>query len=353
MNKFKLRELKERKQEIKELLALFERAAFLPHDGNNGGDPTAALNGIIETRIVLQTKGAALLQDENAAIFFKNLQNQLLEIENEVGQQYPNVLDLAIQWRGKPINTQERITSIEQTLGKAYKESAMLIRARGSHIYDSQIKAQTLLKDIQEQIENLIDSESLLSAAQTGILFLAAEPTNASRLRLGEEFRKIHEKLKLAKLSEQFKLELPQLSLRPGDITQALLDTNPQIVHFSGHGDSTGALCFENDIGQIQLVQPDALAALFEQFSNQVNCVLLNACYSKIQAEAISKHIKYVIGMNQAIGDKAAIVFAVGFYQALGAGRTIEDAYKLGCIQISLEGIAENLTPVLHKKNNA
>jgi hypothetical protein len=35
--------------------------------------------------------------------------------------------------------------------------------------------------------------------------------------------------------------------------------------------------------------------------------------------------------MSQAIGDKAAIEFAVGFYDALGAGKSIEFAYKLGC----------------------
>ena len=184
----------------------------------------------------------------------------------------------------------------------------------------------------------------------TTILFLAADPTNASRLRLGEEFREIQEKLKLAKLRESFNIELPQLSVRPADISQALLDVQPQIVHFSGHGTSAGALCFENQTGQTQLVQPDALAALFEQFANQVNCVLLNACYSETQAKAIGEHIKYVIGMNQAIGDKAAIAFAIGFYQALGAGRPIEDAYKLGCVQIRLQGIPEHLTPVLIKK---
>lgn len=183
------------------------------------------------------------------------------------------------------------------------------------------------------------------------ILFLAADPADASRLRLGEEFREIQEKLKLAKLRDRFRLELPQLSVRPADISQALLDVQPQIVHFSGHGASTGALCFENQSGQTHLVQPDALAALFEQFVSQVNCVLLNACYSETQAKAIAEHIEYVIGMNQAIGDKAAIAFAVGFYQALGAGRTIEDAYKLGCVQIRLQGIPEHLTPVLLKSS--
>ena len=55
--------------------------------------------------------------------------------------------------------------------------------------------------------------------------------------------------------------------------------------------------------------------------------------------------------MNKEIGDKAAITFSVGLYQALGAGRSIEEAYKLGCVQVSLQGISENKTPILMKKN--
>lgn len=181
------------------------------------------------------------------------------------------------------------------------------------------------------------------------LLFLAADPTNASRLRVGEELREIQEKLQLAQLREQFELH-QRMSVRPADISQALLDVQPQIVHFSGHGTSAGALCFENQIGEIQFIQPEALAALFEQFASQVECVVLNACYSEIQANAIAKHIGFVIGMNKAIGDKAAIAFAIGFYQGLGAGRSIEEAYKLGCVQIGLQGIPESLTPVLIKK---
>lgn len=140
------------------------------------------------------------------------------------------------------------------------------------------------------------------------------------------------------------------MSVRPADVSQSLLDVRPNIVHFSGHGTNTGALCFESQTGEIHPIQAEALAALFEQFANQVECVLLSACYSEIQAEAIANHIDYVIGMNQAIGDKAAIAFAIGFYQALGAGRTIEEAYKLGCVQIQLQNIPEHLTPVLIKK---
>jgi len=215
---------------------------------------------------------------------------------------------------------------------------------------------ETLNRALREYNLQLTKIEPLLSAAQptkVTVLFVAADPTDASRSRLGEEYREIDEQLTLAKLRERFSLALPQLSLRSKDIARALLNTQPQIVHFSGHGTSKGAMCFENEIGKRHDVQPDALAALFEQFADQVNCVVLNACYSDVQAKAIAEHINYVIGMNKVIGDKAAIAFALGFYGALGAGRTIEDAYKLGCVQIRLEGIPEHLTPVLIKKGQA
>ena len=54
--------------------------------------------------------------------------------------------------------------------------------------------------------------------------------------------------------------------------------------------------------------------------------------------------------MNKAIGDKASIEFAVGFYSALGAGESIEFAYQFGCSAIRLVGYSEHLTPVLKKQ---
>jgi DNA-binding CsgD family transcriptional regulator len=181
------------------------------------------------------------------------------------------------------------------------------------------------------------------------ILFLASDPSDASRLRLGQELREIQQRLQLAKYRDKFLLE-QRMSVRPGDISQAILDVEPDIVHFSGHGTNTGELYFENGLGKIQPVAPDALAALFELVNEQVNCVVLNACYSETQAKAISQHIEFVIGMNQAIGDKAASEFAVGFYKALGANHPIEKAYKFGCVEIQLYNIAEHLTPVLYEK---
>ncbi|MEB3218328.1 MAG: hypothetical protein VKN72_19135 [Nostocales cyanobacterium 94392] len=131
------------------------------------------------------------------------------------------------------------------------------------------------------------------------ILFLAADPSDASRLCLGQELRDIKERLRIAKEPGKYQLE-QQESVRVADITQAIFDVDPQIIHFSGHGTNQGELCFENEVGQIQPVEPDALAAMFELFLEQVNCVLLNACYSEIQAHAIAEHIPCVAAVSTA-----------------------------------------------------
>jgi hypothetical protein len=188
-----------------------------------------------------------------------------------------------------------------------------------------------------------------MNDSQIKILFLTADPSDESRLRLGQELRDI--KARLRKEPGKFQIEQHE-SVRVGDITDAIFDVKPQIVHFSGHGKSTGELCFENEVGKVQPVKPDALAAMFKLFAQSINCVVMNACYSEIQAKAIAEHIPFVIGMNDAIGDKAAIAFAVGFYKALAANRSIEDAYEFGCVEIQLYSLPEHLKPVIYYKKN-
>ena len=177
------------------------------------------------------------------------------------------------------------------------------------------------------------------------VLFAAADPTDASRLRLGEEIRNIQQMLQSARYRDRYRL-VERFSIRVPDLTQAILDEKPRVVHFSGHGTSTGALCFESVTGEMQGVAPEALAGLF-RVAGGVECVLLNACFSAAQAQAIAKVVPFVVGMKKEIGDSAAIAFSVGFYQALGAGRSIPDAFKFGVVQLELRNIPESLTPQL------
>lgn len=178
------------------------------------------------------------------------------------------------------------------------------------------------------------------------ILFLAANPKNSTPLRLEEEVKEIDEGLQRAKKREKFRLE-QKWAVTHRDFRRAVLELDPQIVHFSGHGAGEEGLVLEDEAGQAQFLGADGLEKLFKLFADQIECVILNACYSDVQAEAIAHYIPYVIGMRQAVGDRAAQEFAVGFYDALGAGKPIEFAYEYACTSISMAGIPEDLNPVL------
>ncbi|MBT9316815.1 AAA-like domain-containing protein [Leptothoe spongobia] len=181
-------------------------------------------------------------------------------------------------------------------------------------------------------------------AAKT-ILILTANPSDTGRLRLDKEVREIQEGLNLSAERDSFNV-VSQWATRPDDLRRALLKYKPQIVHFSGHGAGTEGLLLESDTGAAKPVSGLALAQLFDLFSS-VECVLFNACYSQVQAEAVVEHVDYVIGMTHAMGDRAAIEFAVGFYDALGYGHPVPFAYKVGLSAIALEGIDEVATPIL------
>ncbi|MBT9311079.1 AAA family ATPase [Leptothoe kymatousa] len=181
---------------------------------------------------------------------------------------------------------------------------------------------------------------------QKTILFVASSPSNSTRDRLDAEVRNIQEGLTLSKYRDRFIFKTIWATT-PKDLQRAILNLEPAIVHFSGHGDDGTGLSLEDGQGQAKPVTAEALSKLFQLFQDCVECVVLNACYSQVQAEAIAQHIPYTIGMDQAIGEKAAIEFAVGFYDGLGAGRDIEFAFKLARNRIDLESLPGSLVPVL------
>lgn len=201
-------------------------------------------------------------------------------------------------------------------------------------------EALTEIKMLQEKLENETDYSDYYK-----ILFLGASPINEVRLRIDEEVRDIENGLKLAALRDNFEL-VQKWAVTTKTLQQAMLDEHPHIVHFSGHGDTAG-IAIEDLLGNAKIVDTDALGSLFELFSDTVKCVFLNSCYSETQAKEISKHIPYVIGMKNSVADKAAIAFAVGFYTALGAGKDIKFAYRMGVVSIKLEGVTGSEIPVL------
>lgn len=216
----------------------------------------------------------------------------------------------------------------------------------GVQVKDADIAGDIVITGVRAGSQAAAADPAPAAPAKIKILFLAANPRDTTRLRLGEEVRGIDESLRLAEYRDAFDLEQAH-AVRVSDLQGLLLRCEPHIVHFSGHGSSEGEIILEDESGQTQAVPARALSTAFALLKDNIRCVVLNACYSEIQAKAIAESIDCVVGMSTAIGDQAAIEFASAFYQALGYGRSVRTAFDLGCNQIDLASLGEQDTPQL------
>jgi hypothetical protein len=178
------------------------------------------------------------------------------------------------------------------------------------------------------------------------ILFLGANPSDTTHLAIDREVREIRQRLYAALHGQHFQIE-QEWAVSVGDLQAALLRHRPQLVHFSGHGDSSGKLQVLGTDSQAVSIPIHALGDLFHLVGDTVRCVVLNACFSAPQADAIRQHTDCVVGMTDAVADEAAITFAWAFYQALGFGRSIRAAFELGRNQLDLSAMADADVPAL------
>ena len=215
------------------------------------------------------------------------------------------------------------------------------------------------------------------------ILFLAANPNDAPQLNLNKEFVQIFLNIQNSKLEVKTQPATTSLLLR-----DALLDYEPRIIHFSGHGTSsniiqagtidipqnknenpkddvraigkiptddtnTAGIYLLDTTGAKKFVSGLALANLFKICLQKfkIDLVILNACYSEEQAKAIFEAgVPYVIGMNTAIPDATAIEFSTGFYRSLSKDNDIPFAFDWAKSGILLEGLPGDAIPILYKK---
>ncbi len=118
------------------------------------------------------------------------------------------------------------------------------------------------------------------------ILFAAANPRDTSPLRLGEEMREIESKLRGAEERSSFEIR-SAWAVRADDLLQEMNAFRPNVLHVSGHGVASGEIVLEDSAGLAKSVPPAALKALFSDFGRWLQVVVLNACYSEVQADAL------------------------------------------------------------------
>ncbi len=214
------------------------------------------------------------------------------------------------------------------------------------------------------------------------VLLFAANPQGTAPLDLAREFREIDEEVRMSPNRSAVELILVP-GTRPVNLLRKLNENRPQVIHFSSHGDPD-AIVLESDEqeadapglagphmrgmderdmksiqpggvetgstgqGQPRGVSKSALVNVLRACDEgNLRLVVLNACHTRSQAEALTEIVDCVVSMNRTITDRAAIKFAASFYGALAFGRSVRNAFEQGVARLSAEGIGETDTPEL------
>ncbi|WP_367321450.1 CHAT domain-containing protein [Streptomyces sp. HUAS ZL42] len=147
------------------------------------------------------------------------------------------------------------------------------------------------------------------------------------------------------------------------DLSRRLLH-GCHILHFIGHGSydperQEGMIALADADGRAQLLHASAFAALISVARPRPQLVMLNSCQSgtgnshdlfSSTAAVLVRTVPAVVAMQFAVTDKAATRFSASFYDALAAGRSVDEAVRVGRVALvaGKDDSLEWATPVLY-----
>jgi hypothetical protein len=203
--------------------------------------------------------------------------------------------------------------------------------------------------------ERVLAKERASAPERITVLFVSANPRIADAddpsreqplLGLENEVREIQQRMRTSELRDSLHIDY-RPARRVTDLMEDLNEVKPHIVHFSGHGNDE-ELIFEDDDAQPQALSHADLAQLLKLSSRRIRLAVFNACNSAGAANRAVDHVEAAIGMNVPINDLAAQKFAGQFYNSLGYGRTLLDAFEQAVLQTRLEMGFASGEPQLH-----
>jgi CheY-like chemotaxis protein len=200
-------------------------------------------------------------------------------------------------------------------LRKPFSKKELLARVKSSHMVHT------------------VASQRAASREKVKVLLMGANPQYTEQLKIGEEFDRIQTNLEvIGKQRDNFQVKM-KLNVSKSSMLQTLLDEQPNIVHFAGHG-SDGMVYLHASNGL-----PDALPNFHDFINtfaerNPFDCIIINACNS---GSIVSKIRRIpAIGINGSIKDNISVQFSEGFYKALAAGYDLQFAYNSGLLMANV-----------------
>ena len=214
----------------------------------------------------------------------------------------------------------------------------------GSLIETLQAELKALSEDKLQEIKGSVglvgDIVDILDT--TRVLFVISD--SSATLRLAEEQRVVSLAVGDGHAKRRISVEFLHAA-RVDELQNKLLYKDYDVLHFSGHSD--GLNLYFNKDASTPLAVPLAAVRTLVNSHPSIKCVILNACESVLSfTDPISE---ITIGMDKTVDDRVAILFSSGLYQAMAAGKTIQQAFAAGKTSVELSSMSSDLIKIIER----
>jgi CHAT domain len=232
-----------------------------------------------------------------------------------------------------------------QALARAQREASKAIEREAAKRRRNELQQAQELARLSQAV-NAVHRTAPPQAEPLRVVYLTAAPDQD--LRVDVEVREVREAVKRSLHGLLVDIDhWPAAKVE--DITHALNDKRPHVIHFSGHTHNDGDdLVFDN----ADVLKPQGVLLTFDLFAKIVaatdsppRLIVLNTCDSYAGAERLLDVAEAVIAMVDPIGDLAAKLFASKFYAAVASGQSVATAVQQGKVALEIAGTGEQATP--------
>jgi Effector-associated domain 11 len=215
--------------------------------------------------------------------------------------------------------------------GDAVKGNKSTTHIGGDYVGGDKVGGDKVMgnKNTTTTIDNHVEQKDpSVSEPKKVILFIAANPSGKNETNSTLERQTLTDAHNQSSLREQY-MVIDHFASNISDLLRLLKKHKPSIVHLCMHGAKDG-MYFENADGSVDLVAAEVLASFFELLNmreKSIKCVILNACNSDSQAEAVNQYVDYTVGMKGAIPPAVGIEYTKGFYESFLEDEDYESAH--------------------------
>ena len=185
----------------------------------------------------------------------------------------------------------KKINEIEQEIAKTENE---LLEEENKFILLCGQKSQLMREralQVGAEIEQAIKPQQV---DKLTILFLAANPQDTQKLALDQEVRSITEAIRKSEGRDGIEF-FSRWAVQSLDILQAINETDPEIIHFSGHGSEKGEIVLDDGSGNIAMVSKEAMAAAVASASKKVRMIFLTPVFRRRKLRLLSIRLRLLL----------------------------------------------------------